>query len=465
MKAQEAVHLPPAPSAGVADPLAALWNYLLSWVSRDGGVYGPVVHRWDYKRMFSIHDTPWTQQAVIEGLLHLYRRSGHDYWLNWALRLADAQCARLEADGRFRWAGHEDDRFSSLVHNVLADCALLDTADLLRDRGDQNRRDRYLNVAEKNLQEYVIGKLYRPELHGFVMNPIDYYSGRDRFIVNMNSVAIEALIKLDRQRGTEKYSKLVCAVGRRIQSLQSHDGPSKGGLPYSDLEPDVHVPLYTGIALRGLPGLAQLTGDKAWADLARGAVSFLDNAQNEDTGLWHHKIQRGQVRRYPIFVAGAGMICSGILDAAQLTGADIDVAALADRLLLHQYPNGAIRNFIGYDHPDNGRGRGSGVPCWEDVYPTPNWNAQAFHFLCRVLPPPEPILRPHVQFTFTSSRRYVYAESNRISIVIGTWPPNQAIVAIFVKHLRFGLLVPGKAMLMRAIRKWVTRLPRGRAAR
>jgi len=106
----------PAATDEVGDgaPIAALWAYLSSWLSPEGGVNGPVVHRGGLKRMFSIHDTPWTQHGTVAGLLHLYRRSGRSYWLDNALRLADAQCARLEADGRFRWAGHEDDRFSSL---------------------------------------------------------------------------------------------------------------------------------------------------------------------------------------------------------------------------------------------------------------------------------------------------------------------------------------------------------------
>src|SRR2546426_2266294 len=106
------------------DRLEALWDWLSSWIASDGGVNGPVVHRGDLKRLVAIHDTPWTQAAVIEGLLHLYRRTGRDYWLGSAVRLGDAQCTRQESDGRFRWAGHEDDRFSSLVHNAFADCAL-----------------------------------------------------------------------------------------------------------------------------------------------------------------------------------------------------------------------------------------------------------------------------------------------------------------------------------------------------
>jgi len=156
---QESIQSPHVMDGDGAERLGTLWNYLLSWVAPDGGVHGPVVHRGDLKRMFAIHDTAWTQQAVIAGLLCLYRRSGADYWLTWALRLADAQCARQEADGRFRWAGHEDDRFSSLVHNVLADCALLDSVAVLREGSDARRCQRYLTVVEKNLDDYVIGLL------------------------------------------------------------------------------------------------------------------------------------------------------------------------------------------------------------------------------------------------------------------------------------------------------------------
>ena len=444
------------------DRLEALWDWLSSWIASDGGVNGPVVHRGDLKRLVAIHDTPWTQAAIIEGLLHLYRRTGRDYWLGSAVRLGDAQCTRQESDGRFRWAGHEDDRFSSLVHNAFADCALLYLAGVLRDRSDSARRNRYLVSAERNLQNYVIGKLYRPRLRGFAMNPIDYYTGHDRFIVNMNSIAVEALIMLDRQRQTHRHTKLVLAVGERIRSLQSNDGPGEGGLPYSDLRLDEHIPLYTGLSLRGLPGLAQVTGDPAWMEVARGAVEFLERMKDPDTRLWYHRVDRDGVDRFPIFVAGAGMICNGILDAAQLTGSAVDTYDLAARLLRFQYHHGAIRNFIGYDHPDNGRARGRGLECWEDVYPTPNWNAQAFHFLCRVLPPPEPPRRPLGRLAGAWSRRYVYMETPRFSTVVGMWPPGRSIVALYVKRLRHGLVVPGPDVVLRVAMHKIMKLRRGR---
>lgn len=418
-------------------PLAALWHWLSTWIAPDGGVNGPVVHRADLKRMFAIHDTPWTQYAVISGLLELYRRSGREHWLACAARLGDAQCTRQEADGRFRWAGHEDDRLSSLVHNALADCALLQLAAV----GDARRRDRYVAAAERNLEEYVVGKLYRPALQGFAVAPVDHYAGRDRFVVNMNSLAIEALVELDRRRGTARHTELVRTVGERIRSLHGPDGP-----PYSDLEPELHIPLYTALSLRGLAALE----DDAWAPVASRAVAFLQRMQDAETGLWCHKLDGGRLARFPIFVAGAGIVCNGLLDAARLTGTAVDGQELATRLLRYRHPNGAIRNFVGYDHPDNGRRRGKGAETWEDVYPTPGWNAQAFHFLSRVLPPPE-ATTARGRRTLVKSRRFVYFESERVSAILGVRPWSRGIAALYVKRRRHGLVAPSPHAVARRL--------------
>jgi hypothetical protein len=443
--------------------LPELWTYLSSWLGPNGGVHGPVVHRSDLKRMRATHDTPWTQHAIIEGLLELYQRSKCDHWLDMAVRLADAQCTRLEPAGHFRWAGHEDDRFSSLIHNVLADCALLAVAESLRDRGDYERRERYLNAVERNLLDYVIGKLYRPELGGFVMNPFDHYVGTDRFIANMNSVALEALIKLDVQHGTTRFAELVGRVAETLLSQQAHDGPCRGSFCYSHMERNFHIPLYTALTLRGLPALMHYTCNTELREAARDALAFLASAVDSDTGLWVHQVEPERVRRYPIFVAGAGMICNGILEAAQLAGMAVDSGALAARLLRYQYPNGAIRNFVGYNHPDNGRPQGTGNPCWEDVYPTPNWNAQAFRFLCRVLPPPEPATPPPLRSFFLSSRpdAYFYFETNRISLISGARPHKNIFLALYLKPLRYGLVIPGQIRaLIAAAKRAATSIPR-----
>jgi hypothetical protein len=140
----------------------------------------------------------------------------------------------------------------------------------------------------------------------------------------------------------------------------------------------------------------------------------------------------------------------------------VDTESLAARLLRYQYPNGAIRNFIGYDHPDNGRRRGRTIDCWEDVYPTPNWNAQAFHFLCRVLPPPEPPIPPKRNGTFVRSSRYIYVETSKCSVIVGIHPFSRGIIAVYVKRLRYGLVIPGAHMLLRGAVKVLINFRLGR---
>ena len=164
--------------------------------------------------------------------------------------------------------------------------------------------------------------------------------------------------------------------------------------------------------------------------------------EDPESRLWFHKLEGQELARYPIFVAGAGIICNGLLDA----GIQVD----AERLLRFQSPSGAIRNFVGYDHPDNGRRRGRGVDGWEDVFATPNWNAQAFHFLCRVLPPPDPSVRPRIRRRLARSRRYVYFESERVAAVLGRRP---LVAGLYVKRHRYGLVVPGP----HAAARWVLR--------
>ncbi len=441
--------------------LAALWDWLSTWVAPDGGVYGPVVHRFDLKRLALLHDTAWTQSAVVRGLLHLHRRSGNDYWLARALRLADAQCERQEPSGRFARAGHEDNRFSALVHNALADCALIDAAATACDQGDARRAERYLGVVGANV-DYLVGNLHRPALGGFAMDTYDYYAGRDRFIVNMNAVAAAALAGLDRARGTCNYEALVRGIGARIADLQATEGEAAGSFAYSHLESGRHVSLYTGLTLRGFPALAIASGAADWPERAGRALAFLDRVEDPETGLWEHRVEAGRRRRYPLFVAGAGIVGNGILDAAPLAGVDPPTDELARRLLRFQQRNGAIRNFVAYDHPDNGRAGSAGAESWEDAVPTPNWNAQAFEFLARVVEPPEPPLEPVRRTNGVRCRRFIYAETRDLTFVVSVAPPLHAVAALLPKRRRFGLVLPGPKLLERALRGGLERRPAAR---
>ncbi len=448
----------PVVQPDVSERLGALWRYLASWTESDGGVNGPVVHRCDLKRMFRVHDTPWTQGAVIEGLVELHGWSGREEWLRRAVHLADAQCSRLLPDGSFKWAGHEDDRFSSLVHNALADCALLAVAERLEPRDE--RRRKYADAAAANIRDYWMKALYREELGGFRMNPVDHYATQDRFVVNMNSVAAEAMIRLDRLRGTNEFDRFASRIGERLLELQCREGEDRGAFAYSHVQPRCFITIYTALALRGLPWLRDLTGSDAYREAAVLALANLERMRDPETGLWYHKREDGVLGRYPIFVAGAGIVGNGMLDAARAAGRSLDMSAVAERMLKHQLSNGALQNFIGYDHPDNGRVGGEGRPCWEDVVPTPNWNAHAFRFLSRVMAPPDPAASGPVRRATCVTARICYMEGRRVMAVLGFRPWRGAFAGLYLKPWRYGLALNGRRLLLgmrRRASRWFAR--------
>ena len=440
--------------------LGRLWDYLRSWTAADGGVNGPVVHRGDLKRTGATHDTAWTQGPVIEGLVCLYHRSGNDYWLEHALRLADAQCSRLLPDGSFRWAGHEDDRFSALVSNALADCGLLALCEILCDASDGRRRQRYLAVVERNIRDYIIAQLYRRDLSGFCMNAVDYYTGRDRFVVNMNSLATEAIIRLSELRGTAANAAIVRQIGEKILSLQCTSDPNRGAFAYSDIQLQTFVTLYTALTLRGLPHLGRYLTAAPYREATSRTLENLGSMEDPDSGLWWHERQGDLLRRYPIFVAGAGIILNGILDATRFLGQETDLAPLTARLLPHQLPIGGFRGFVGYDHPDNARRRGSGKTCWEDVFPTTSWNAHAFHYLCRVAPPPQPPKGPSRLRVVLIEPRFAYVETRRLALVIGWIPFRSMFFGLFVKALRHAVIIHPRRMIEK-VRVWLSRAVSG----
>ncbi len=127
------------PSNIINDALSKLIPWLEQWRSENGAYNGFVFHRFERKRMKYLHDTAWTQAAVIRGYCNLYRKSPEARWYDLLIHAADLQASRFEADsGKYLYAGHEDDRFCSLIHCALANCALLDAYDLV-DEMRQNK--------------------------------------------------------------------------------------------------------------------------------------------------------------------------------------------------------------------------------------------------------------------------------------------------------------------------------------
>jgi hypothetical protein len=279
----------------------------------------------------------------------------------------------------------------------------------------------------------------------------------------MNSVAVDAMIACDRLGRTRHFQEAIEKIGPRILALQSGQGPWRGAFAYSNVQPDCHVCLYTALALTGLPGLSEVTGDPRYAQAARQAWDHIQALRDERTGLWHHMVDRGRLHRNPIFVAGAGMIANALLDVEDIADRRLDRQAVADRILAFAHPHGGIANFVGYDSRDNFRRRGTSRPCWEDALPTPNWNAQAFYFLSRISRAPDPDRLPPAESAGGATKRYIWFESPRGLALVGLAPARSLFAGLWVKQLPAGVslslirLVQGFKRPIRAIRSFVKR--------
>ncbi len=314
--------------------LGGLIGWLETWRDESGAYNGFVVHRTETKRMGRVHDTAWTQSAMIRGYANLYRRGGDPRWLKAMTEAADLLVSRYDPEtGRIRNTGHEDDRFQSLVSCALAIRALLSVYDLL----DEKRKGRYLRLAIDHVRHYWLDSLWVESEGAFKVSGTDFYSpGEDRFIVNFNMVAVEALLLLHLLTDDPLYHDIMLRIGEWLLARweQSHkyndtilegrttvagdprsEWMAPGGMPYqftgSQRDPDNYVTLYTGLSLGGFLCLGAITKDERFDEIARAQSEYILAMRDPDTRLFYHTTKTGRVEKNPQFIAGAGMALDG----------------------------------------------------------------------------------------------------------------------------------------------------------
>ena len=446
----------------VDNAVSRLLSWLLSWKTEAGAYHGFVVHRHDLKRMWALHDTPWSQSGVIEGFLELHKRTGCNRCLREAEQAASLQAKRLR-ECRFIYAGLEDDRFSSLVHNALADSTLIDAASSMHDHGRGTKADKLIQVATDNVEGYLIPKLLDRKVGAFKFAEFDYYSpDKTRFVANMNSVVAEVLAKLYFLTNHRQYIDLASRVGEWLQKQISLSGPTRGQIQYSDKQHSIYVSLYTALALRGLDDLHLLTGSNRYLMMTLMAAKALLALMDPKTGLFLHGFSAGRRTTYPIFIAGSGMIFRAIHDAELLTHRSlISWEDCIRPLLRFQNPSGGFESFLGYDTEDNIRPRASKVDVWENRVPTVCWNAQLFAFLTRFVSSEfQHSHKSHVPETFLTGPAFAYSEDERRVGIVCSYPPRSAIVYLAKKKmdhasLYFSPLALGRRLMGQSLMEYM----------
>ncbi len=430
----------------IVSALGALVGWLESWRDQRGAYNGFVVHRTEAKRMDRVHDTAWTQSAMIRGYGNLYRKSRELRWGDAMTLAADLLVSHYDPEtGKILYTGHEDDRFHSLVSCALGVCALLSVADLV----DQARSEKYLRIAVDHVRRYWFDVLWVESEGAFKFAEVDYWSPHeDRFVVNFNTMAAETLLAIYDVTGDIEFRDRALCVGQWLlkrwddtQALNeklltgrttmandsSSDWMAPGGLSYqfttSQRKPDNYVTLYTGLSLRGFWALYQATGDERFAEIIRAQSRFLLAMRDPDTRLFYHTTKQGEIERKPQFVAGIGMILVGLHEVITLLGAQAVAEDTISSILGRAHANGSFPGFVGKN--DTGLPqRNNGGVVWEDVAASMNWNAQWFEYLTRLVMNPNQIdIKRCDRTIWILNSRFIYRDTPKRVQIISWWPP------------------------------------------
>lgn len=429
----------------LASALGALIAWLETWRDKHGAYQGFVVHRTEAKRMYDVHDTAWTQAAMIRGYGNLFRKSREERWRNAMTAAADLLASRYDkASGRIRHTGHEDERFQSLVSCALGVCALLSVADLV----DNKRKQSYVALCADHSRRYWLDFLWVESEGAFKFSEIDHYSRHEnRYVVNFNTMAAEALLALHRATGDTVYRDKALCVGRWLvarwnesqtyyaallegkRTVTEDSGSTwmpPGGFSYqftpSQRIPDNAVTLYAGLSLRGLQALYRATGDTIYAEIIRAQAGYLKAMRDPETRLYYHTTRGGRILKRPQFVAGAGMTLLGLHEARDVIGNEANMEDTVRSILGKAYPNGSYPGFVGKNDTGLQR-RNSGGVVWEDVAASVNWNAQWFEYLTCLVADPRGVSQSRLKETFVSAnRRFIYRDGTH-TVQIVSWSP------------------------------------------
>lgn len=416
-----------------------LWEWIKTWKRPDSAFNGFVIHRFNQMRMFHLHDTAWTQSALINAFINLYRNSGDKKWLDQARKASKLELKRLDLEsGEYRYAGHEDDRFTSLVHCAMANNALINLAENIN---DSLLKEQIIKAVRICVKRYFIEKLWVENFGAFKVSKIDYYSNMDRFVLNMNSLAMKSLIGLSQLIQTKDYDYYIKKISDWILDRQIlKQDTLNGSFPYQETS-DGHitggsVAIYSALTGEGLIELYYYWKDqKVRNSLAKLAEHFY-RFRDKRFGLFFHRGYTS-LDKYPLFVAGAGIILRVLEDIKTITNKEYDFSDSVENLLKMQKSNGSFPAFIGH----NQKAEGSLIKrIWKDYASVVSWNANMFEFLSKNanMRWQQENISKSVDFKLSSN--FIYLETRQWVFILSFFPIKEAGIHFMNKKLRLSLI-------------------------
>ncbi len=379
------------------DKLPQLRHSLLrmdSWLETmrgSDGYGGPVAHWWGNCFHFTGAGLDWRYEGIICGYLSLYESTHNQYWLKKAQRAGDDLVKGQLTVGNYRNSNFEVNPYpGGTPHEAACDVGLLALAQVLRQRNDPVWED-YAKAAERNLQTYLLGQLWKPHLRYFCDE-----AHSTLFVPNKAAMIVEALFGWFALTGDDTLlERYVRATLNGILKLQVRargmrlDGAIDQS-SYPTQRTGMYFPFYIARCIPALLYGYDWTGDIQYLHAAQAALAFILRVRLADGSFPQVIYQNGVTHLYPLWVAGTGDVLRA-MELMRQRGAEVFLEPTLDWLLRGQSPSGAIRTAHGFSSQGTSHAPPT-LPEFRDVLPVCGWIDKAFRYLCTFgagVPPPQ----------------------------------------------------------------------------
>lgn len=337
------------------------------------GYTGPIPHWWESCLIYCGPMIDWRYEGILGGYVGLWSSTDDERWLARARDAADAVLRAQLPSGSYRNSSFQLGAIEGgTPHEAAVDVGLLELATALRGSGADSTR--YILAAERNIQAFLIGRLWDGE--GFRDQP----AGNDTHVPNKNATTLEALILYEALTGLDMSEYIEAAI-RVVLSNQVSSGRRSGGTIHRGTGPlQLAFGIYTARSMAGIMRAHSRKPDDRLLAAAASALRFLERLVTPRgllTGYYRDSTLIGN----PTWIAASGdALRLAILGEAYGVTPPRLVQRLTDILVEQQLPSGAFPTAYGFAR--KGRHRPyEGAPELRDVLPAVGWSDKAFRAL------------------------------------------------------------------------------------
>lgn len=345
-----------------------------------GGYTGPIAHWWESSLLYSGPMADWRYEGILCGYVNLFNATGDQCWLDRAVQAANDIAKAQLPDGRYANSSFQQGPMEGgTPHEAAVNIGLLELAQLLRSRADA-RWQKYFSIAECNLQQYQIGRLWNGK--AFLDQPWN-----TTMVANKNATLAEALVLYEKLSGNSVEPYIRGAAKLVLSAQVTTPGVRQGATIHLGTgSHQLAIGIYTARCAAALIRLWHHYGDNEYLMAATRMGQFLLRLlTNRGSIFGYYRHEQPIVA--PIWISPSGDLMRALI-LLQPFFEDVEPAInrLTLAILGQQLPSGGIMSAYGLEHKGKCQTIG-GLPGFRDVLPVVGWCDKSFRAFTMLLQP------------------------------------------------------------------------------